>query len=101
MFSLHEGPPWVVVAEYGTIIEADFAAATLQEAGVPARVTGAHLGIFGAGYQGPSMFGAKVMVPYHREADARHILEGLDPEGGEDGADDPEADPPAHHEEGG
>ncbi|HEX6748365.1 MAG TPA: DUF2007 domain-containing protein [Longimicrobium sp.] len=71
--------PWVIVAEYGAVLEADFAAATLEEAGIPARVTGAHLGIFGAGYQGPSMFGARVMVPWHREDDARMILEGLDP----------------------
>jgi hypothetical protein len=78
--------PWVVVAEYGAVLEADFAAATLQEAGIPARVTGAHLGIFGAGYQGYSMFGARVMVPWHREDDALRILEGLGPE--EDEEDD-------------
>lgn len=70
--------PWVVVAEYGAVLEADFACATLQEAGIPARVTGAHLGLFGAGYQGWSMYGARVMVPWHREDDARHVLEGLD-----------------------
>jgi hypothetical protein len=69
--------PWVVVAEFGAVLEADFAAATLEEAGIPARVTGAHLGVFGAGYQGPSMFGVRVMVPWHREDDARHILDGL------------------------
>ena len=62
--------PWVVVAEYGAVLEADFAAATLQEAGIPARVTGAHLG----------MFGARVMVPWHREDDARRVL-GIDGEG--------------------
>ena len=76
--------PWVVVAEYGAVLEADFAAATLQEAGIPARVTGAHLGIFGAGYQGYSMFGARVMVPWHREDDALRILDGLGPEEDED-----------------
>ena len=69
--------PWVVVAEFGAVLEADFAAATLEEAGIPARVTGAHLGVFGAGYQGPSMFGVRVMVPWHREDDARHVLDGL------------------------
>jgi hypothetical protein len=69
--------PWVIVADYGSVLEADFACATLQEAGIPARVTGAHLGIFGAGYQGPSMYGARVMVPWHREDDARRVLDGL------------------------
>jgi len=78
--------PWVVVAEYGAVLEADFACATLQEAGIPARVTGAHLGLFGAGYQGPSMHGARVMVPWHREDDARRVLEGLEPD---DEPDDP------------
>ncbi|HEV7586932.1 MAG TPA: DUF2007 domain-containing protein [Longimicrobium sp.] len=68
---------WVVVAEYGAVLEADFAAATLEEAGIPARVTGAHLGVFGAGYQGHSMFGVRLMVPWHREDDARHVLDGL------------------------
>jgi len=72
--------PWVVVAEFGAVLEADFAAATLEEAGIPARVTGAHLGVFGAGYQGYSMFGVRVMVPWHREDDARHLLEGLAPD---------------------
>lgn len=71
---------WVVVAEFGAVLEADFAAATLEEAGIPARVTGAHLGIFGAGYQGYSMFGVRVMVPWHREDDARNVLEGFAPD---------------------
>jgi hypothetical protein len=70
----------VVVAEFGAVLEADFAAATLEEAGIPARVTGAHLGVFGAGYQGYSMFGVRVMVPWHREDDARHVLDGLSPD---------------------
>jgi hypothetical protein len=83
--------PWVVVAEFGAVLEADFAAATLQEAGIPARVTGAHLGIFGAGYQGYSMFGVRVMVPWHREDDARHVLEGFSP-GAED--DEPQEEVP-------
>jgi hypothetical protein len=83
--------PWVVAAEYGTVFEADFAAATLEEAGIPARVTGAHLGIFGAGYQGYSMFGVRVMVPWHREDDARRVLDGLEPE--DDHPDDDEEAP--------
>lgn len=85
--------PWVVVAEYGAVLEADFAAATLEEAGIPARVTGAHLGIFGAGYQGYSMFGVRVMVPWHREDDARHVLEGLALLGHEDDDEPPEETP--------
>jgi hypothetical protein len=80
--------PWVVVAEFGAVLEADFAAATLEEAGIPARVTGAHVGLFGAGYQGYSMHGARVMVPWHREDDALRILEGLLPD--DEAYDEPE-----------
>lgn len=87
MFNFTSGPPWVVVAAYGSVIEADFAAATLEEAGIPARVTGAHLGIFGAGYQGPTHHGAEVMVPWHRAADARDLLDTLE-------TDDPDLRPP-------
>jgi len=83
-----ERPPWVVVASFGTVFEAEFAAATLEEAGIPARVTGAHLGIWGAGYQGPSMYGVQLTVPWHREEDARDLLETLEPD------DDHPLDPP-------
>ena len=86
--------PWVVIAEYGAVLEADFACATLQEAGIPARVTGAHLGLFGAGYQGWSMYGARVMVPWHREDDARHVLEGLHGEDEHEHDDDPPEETP-------
>ena len=68
---------WDVVATFGTVLEAEFAAATLQEAGIPARVHGAHLGIWGAGYQGPSMYGARVAVPQHRLDEARELMEDL------------------------
>ncbi|HEX2205304.1 MAG TPA: hypothetical protein VHG91_18490 [Longimicrobium sp.] len=88
--------PWVVVAEYGAVLEAEFAAATLEEAGIPARVSGAHLGIFGAGYQGWSHHGAQVIVPWHRADEAAALLDDLHPEededdGVEDGPEPPEA----------
>ena len=68
--------PWVVVATYNFVWEADFAAETLREAGIPAHVDGgSHVGIFGAGYQGPSQFGVRLRVPWHRERDARDLLE--------------------------
>lgn len=72
-----DGPPWEVAATFGTVLEAEFAAATLEEAGIPARVHGAHTGIWGAGYQGPSMYGARVIVPRHRLDDARVLIEDL------------------------
>ena len=67
--------PWVVVATFGAVWEADFAAETLREAGIPAHVErGQNTGIFGAGYQGLTQFGVKVRVPWHREHDARELL---------------------------
>lgn len=68
--------PWVVVATFGAAWEADFAAETLREAGIPAHVDrGPGTAIFGPGFQGISQFGVKVRVPWHREADARNLLE--------------------------
>lgn len=67
---------WVVVASYGAVWEAEFAAETLREAGIPAHVEGGqHVGIFGMGYQGPSLRGVRVRVPWHREADAQAVLD--------------------------
>lgn len=85
----------MVVVTFGSVFEAEFAAATLEEAGIPARVTGAHLGIFGIGYQGPSMYGVQLMVPWHREDDARRVLESLEPdEPGDERAHDPPEETP-------
>lgn len=71
--------PWVVVATYNFVWEADFAAETLREAGIPAHVDGgSHVGIFGAGYQGHSQFGVRLRVPWHRERDARDLLDNDD-----------------------
>jgi hypothetical protein len=68
--------PWVVVATFGAVWQADFAAETLREAGIPAHVEGGqNVGIFGIGYQGPTQFGVKVRVPWHRERDARDLLD--------------------------
>ncbi len=78
--------PWVVVATFGAVWQADFAAETLREAGIPAHVEGGqNVGIFGLGYQGPTQFGVKVRVPWHRERDARDLLD--DDEYEDDGGD--------------
>jgi hypothetical protein len=66
---------WVVVATYGAVWEAEFAAETLREVGIPALVEGGqHVGIFGAGYAGPSMRGVRLRVPWHRAEEARDLL---------------------------
>lgn len=67
---------WVVVASFGAVWQADFAAETLREAGIPAHVEGGqNVGIFGMGYQGPTQFGVRVRVPWHREREARDLLD--------------------------
>ncbi len=82
--------PWVVVATFGAVWEADFAAETLREAGIPALVdNGPNVAIFGPGYQGGSQFGVRVRVPWHRENDARDLLEDDPPDDGEHGTIDP------------
>jgi hypothetical protein len=87
---MHEqNDPWVVVASFGAVWEADFAAETLREAGIPAMVdNGPNVAIFGPGYQGGSQFGVKLRVPWHRENDARDLLE-------EDEDADASSDPPS------
>lgn len=63
------------MATYGAVWEAEFAVETLREAGIPAWVEGGqHVGIFGAGYAGPSMRGVGVRVPWHRQEEARELL---------------------------
>ncbi len=73
--------PWVVVATFGMVWEAEFAAETLREAGVPAHVDrGPATALFGPGFQGASQFGVKLRVPWHRERDARDLLENEPPD---------------------
>lgn len=86
--------PWVVVATFGAVWEAEFTAETLREAGIPAHVDrGPGTAIFGPGFQGISQFGVKVRVPWHREDDARALLEDEAPDG--PGHDDRSASPEA------
>ena len=84
---------WVTVATYDSVLEAEFAAATLQEAGIPAHTAGAHLGIFGPGYQGGSPRGVQVQVPHHRAEDAAELLASLEPDDA-----DPSSPPPESEE---
>ncbi|MDB4949069.1 MAG: hypothetical protein JWM27_1718 [Gemmatimonadetes bacterium] len=66
---------WTEVASFGAVYEADMAVATLESAGIPAQVGGGeHVGIFGAGWQGPTTRGVSVLVPTDRVQEAREIL---------------------------
>lgn len=67
---------WVPVATFGAVFEAEFAVATLEEAGIPARVSGGeHVAIFGPGYSGWTSRGVAVLVPQHRAEEARELLQ--------------------------
>ena len=66
---------WIEVATFRAVYEADMAVETLENAGIPAHVGGGeHVGIFGAGYQGPTTRGVSVLVPSHRAEEARELL---------------------------
>ncbi|HET6763995.1 MAG TPA: DUF2007 domain-containing protein [Longimicrobiaceae bacterium] len=72
---------WIEVATFGAVYEADIAVATLESAGIPARVGGGeHVGIFGAGYQGFTARGVAVLVPENHADDARELLMDEPPE---------------------
>jgi hypothetical protein len=72
---------WIEVATFRAVYEADMAVETLESAGIPAQVGGGeHVGIFGAGYQGPTTRGVAVLVPSHRAQEARELLVDEPPE---------------------
>ncbi len=66
---------WVLLASFATGLEADQVRLELEEAGVPALVRGAQPGIFGPGFQGPSMGGLDVYVPSPELERARVFLD--------------------------
>ncbi len=72
---MSDAGPWVQLALFRAVYEAEFAVATLESAGIPARVgAGEHSGIFGAGWRGPTTRGVAVLVPAHRADEARDLL---------------------------
>ena len=66
---------WVLLASCATGLEADQFRLELEAAGIPALVRGAQPGIFGAGFQGPSMGGLDVYVPSPELERARALLD--------------------------
>lgn len=72
---------WIAIANFAMVYEADFAAQTLQQAGIPAQIKGEQTGIFGPGWMGGVPYGGvTVLVPESRAADARELLEEADEE---------------------
>lgn len=76
---------WVKIANYGAGYEADLAIAVLEASGIPAVRRGNDIvGLFGPGFEGPTVRGVDVLVPADAADDAREVLSASD----EDAADD-------------
>jgi hypothetical protein len=66
---------WISVATYAAGVEADFAVARLEAAGIVAVARGNDItGIFGPGFGGATARGVDVLVPTDAVAAAREIL---------------------------
>ncbi len=66
---------WMPVASFGTGLEADIAKATLEEAGIPARVVSNRAGVFGLTFQGFVPGGITLEVPSPELERARDLLD--------------------------
>lgn len=66
---------WVEVASFSTGLEADIARATLEEAGIPARVVSNRAGVFGLTFQGFVPGGITLEVPSPELERARDLLD--------------------------
>jgi hypothetical protein len=72
---------WMEVGTFGAVYEAEIAMAALESAGIPAVLgSGAHAGLFGAGWQGFAPGGVAVLVPSDRVEEARELLQDDPPE---------------------
>ncbi|MBW7933375.1 MAG: DUF2007 domain-containing protein [Gemmatimonadaceae bacterium] len=69
-----ETPKFVLLATFATAWEADVARAQLEEEEIPVLVKGLHLGLFGAGFQGPAMGGIELYVASPELDRARTLL---------------------------
>lgn len=77
---MNDEPP-VKVANVASALEADLIVARLEEAGIRALARGNDtVGIFGAGFAGPSSRGVDILVRADQAEAAREVLAG---EGGE------------------
>lgn len=75
-----ETAQWATLTTCATHLDADLARQTLDAEGIPVLARGDHVGIFGAGFQGPVGSGVELLVPEPELARARELL-GLDAEG--------------------
>jgi hypothetical protein len=65
---------WALLTKVFSGLEVDTVRATLEEAGIPALVSGFSVGMFGGGYQGPINDGAEIFVPESALGRARDLI---------------------------
>jgi hypothetical protein len=65
---------WVKLTNLGSVLEADIMVERLRGAGLRARSNGGDVGMFGSGFQGPSVRGVDVLVLGTDLSAAREIL---------------------------
>ena len=65
---------WAAVKAYGSQLEADIDVGILSENGIPHRVEGPPVGIFGPGFAGGTAAGVRVLVPREQLEAARELI---------------------------
>jgi hypothetical protein len=67
-------PRWVVLREYASQLDADLDIGVLEGQGVPYRVQGPPIGVFGPGFSGATATGLRLLVPADRVVEAEELL---------------------------
>jgi hypothetical protein len=66
---------WVLLSEYSSVLEAEFAAARVRDAGLHVLTNSPAAGIFGAGFGGQVIQGVRLLVPAAELDKARLALD--------------------------
>ena len=65
---------WVKLATFASGLDADIARARLEEAEIPVKISGHHIGMFGPSFQGAIPGGIDVFVPSPELEHAKELL---------------------------
>ena len=66
---------WVLLSEYPSVMEAEFAAARVRDAGLHVLTNSPAPGLFGAGFSGQVIQGVRLLVPAEELEKARTALD--------------------------
>ena len=69
---------WVLLSEYPSVMEAEFAAARVRDAGLHVLTNSPAPGLFGAGFSGQVIQGVRLLVPAEELEKARTALDLVD-----------------------